>query len=124
MKDFKHDPEWEDVEASLPELGPKRRPRYFVYDHDAYDDDCEETIDLPADEVIRILRIIEGLQFALTIHAGRLANWWEQSQQFSEIWEEFTRVGGVTSTDFERFLAGRFRYRRTRQKDQLRLIQF
>jgi hypothetical protein len=81
-----------------------------------------ERTQIEIEEVIALLQSIEQHRAALAAHAATLSEWLSISDDLSRTWDRFTRMGGISAADFERFLAQRLPRRPVRQKRHLRLI--
>jgi hypothetical protein len=88
------------------------------------EDDGEEnfTEDDAKIAFLSILDSIDRCRARLRDEQALLAQALREEPELRRQWQEFTRVGGVTAYDFERFLEGRFRHRRTRQRRHMRLV--
>jgi hypothetical protein len=76
-----------------------------------------------AQEVVDLLRRIEQHRQAITREQATLQDWLRGAPDLAKEWETFTGLGGVTSTELERYFAGQiFRHRPIRQRRHLRLI--
>lgn len=84
---------------------------------------------IDASEIYALLRKIEYGNSAIQRHRKALAEhtttfheWLAHSDEFAEAWHEFTAAGGISSKDFELFIAGRWQPRPVEQHKHLRLI--
>lgn len=89
-------------------------------DH-ARDEELETTY-IQVSAVIALLRSIEGHQQALRDHQETLHQWLRASAEFTRAWDMFVSSGGISAADFDKFMDGRFRARRIRQRKHLRLV--
>jgi hypothetical protein len=78
----------------------------------------------PQGELIEVLELIERSREQLNRHAIALRHLFRRYPGLQQKWEVFIRSGGITASDFERFLDGQLqlRPRITRQHRHLRLI--
>jgi hypothetical protein len=114
-----YDDEDEDDEEESP---PPRLARRCVYD---FDDDEEEEDENPTDPeqaTLYGLRHAESLRHDLENVLARLRAWLRNNPRLAARWAEFTAAGGISSEDWQRFLAGNFRSRLTRTRKHLRLV--
>jgi hypothetical protein len=90
-------------------------PTSAFYDADDYEADLK-------DDLLEALQCIEQCREKLNAAAARLGSLLSEPL-LQELWSEFSKAGGLTSRDLQRYLDGKIiRYRPTRQKKHLRLV--
>src|SRR5262245_90465 len=95
----------------------------WLDDEDEWLDDEEIfTEDDAKTAFLSILDSVERCRAQLRDELALLARALQEEPELQRQWQEFTRVGGVTADEFRRFLEGRFRHRRTRQRRHMRLV--
>jgi hypothetical protein len=111
---------YDDDEEDDEEESPPPRLRRRVYDDD--DDEEDENPENPERATLYGLRRAESLRHDLEDVLARLQTWLRDNPRLAARWAEFTVAGGVSSDDWEAFLAGNFRSRLTRTRKHLRLV--
>jgi hypothetical protein len=107
------------------EMLKRRAGEYEYLDPDDSDEISEEDEFecLPMREQLRQLaREIDDARERLAVKQLKVDRELSRQPRMREYWAEFTSAGGVTADDLDQFIAGRFRYRRTRQQKHLRLV--
>jgi hypothetical protein len=85
--------------------------------------ECYPRWPLSSDDVIDQLTQIEMCQEELLDRQSRVWEWLVKFPEFAKDWAKFQSAGGVTSSDFAKFMEGTMRHRRTRQRKHLRLVR-
>jgi hypothetical protein len=75
------------------------------------------------EEVIELWHRIEQHRAAIAEELATFDDWLDGAPELAAVWDEFKQLGGVTSTELQRFFAGQtFRHRPIRQRRHLRLV--
>jgi hypothetical protein len=102
------------------ESPPSRRRRRL--DEDDEDDEDEYFNEDPEEELLDTLEHLDHYRQQMDVHFVALQSLLRRYPDLQAKWQEFGCGGGITAEDFRKFLAGRFRNRRTRTRRHMRLI--
>src|SRR5262245_20772443 len=74
-------------------------------------------------EVIELWERIEQYQKAIREELAVFDDWLDGSPELAAVWNDFTQLGGLRSSELKRFFMGQtFRHRPIRQRRHLRLV--
>jgi hypothetical protein len=74
------------------------------------------------EQLLIALRAIEHHRNQLDQATGNLQRLLRIDADMHKLWSKFTLAGGLSSGDLVSFIEGRFRHRRVRQRQHLRLV--